>query len=139
MRIWYAAHVILYMEFTDGNQDHYPVWENIYLLNAETENAAFEKAEAIGRAYEEHPDESFRWLERPARWKFGGVRKLTRCVTPDERPDDGTEVTYLEYSVRCKDDLKRLLDSDPVSITLDEEFKDTPPESRVVVADRSAS
>ncbi|MGA2599283.1 MAG: hypothetical protein ABSH09_20100 [Bryobacteraceae bacterium] len=37
---WYAAHVIMYMRFKDGNQDRYPVYENIYLFQTESAEEA---------------------------------------------------------------------------------------------------
>jgi len=112
----------MYVTFKDGSQDHYPVWENIVLIEAPTEDQAFSKAEAIGRAGEGDSDGTFRWNDRPAKWNFGGVRKLALCQNADEKPGEGTEVTYLQFKVRSKKDLDRLLNSDEVTVTFDEEF-----------------
>ena len=119
---WYAAHIVMYVTFKDASQDHYPVWENIVLIEAPTEDEAFSKAEVIGRGGEGDSDGTFRWNDRPARWNFGGVRKPALCQNADEKPGDGTEVTYLQFKVRSKKDLDRLLNSDEVTVTFDEEF-----------------
>src|SRR5260370_31501389 len=37
---WYAAHIVMYVTFKHGSQDHYPVWENIVLVEAPTEEEA---------------------------------------------------------------------------------------------------
>lgn len=119
---WYAAHVIMYVEFKDGNQDHYPIWENIYLVKAGTDDAAFTKAESIGREHEGDSEGTFRWENRAARWRFAGVRKLTTCENSDNQPADGTEVTYLQYKISSRSDLDHLLKSEEMRIVLDEEF-----------------
>ena len=49
MSTWYAAHIVMYVEFEEGAQSHYPVWENIVLFNATSEQEAFDKAEKRGR------------------------------------------------------------------------------------------
>ena len=46
---WYAASIIMYTEFKDGVQDKYPVWENIILIEGQSETEAKEKAEKRGR------------------------------------------------------------------------------------------
>jgi len=48
MKTWYSAHVIMFAEFKDGPQEHFPVWENVVLIEAESEESAFEKAERHG-------------------------------------------------------------------------------------------
>src|SRR3989442_6952758 len=67
---WYAAHIVMYVTFKDGAQDHYPVWENIVLIEAPTEDEAFSKAEVIVRAGEGDSDGSFRSNDRPATCNF---------------------------------------------------------------------
>jgi hypothetical protein len=37
---WYAAHVILYIVFKEGQQDSYPVWENVFIVEGADEETA---------------------------------------------------------------------------------------------------
>jgi hypothetical protein len=120
---WYAAHLVFYVRFKRRRQTHFPVWENIVLIRARTLDEAFAKAEQRGRDDPcMDPDDSFRWGGRPAEWVFGGVRKLTTCVDKDQRPTDGTEVTYLELKVRSRADLEKLIAAEPVAVRLEDGF-----------------
>ena len=47
--MWYVAHVMIYTRFKDGNQNKYPVCENMYLVQASTEEEAYAKATALGQ------------------------------------------------------------------------------------------
>jgi hypothetical protein len=93
---WYAAHVVMVVKYDRGTQKRFPVWENILLIRAASEEQAFEKAEAAGRGAAGNDDGSFRWQGRPARWEFAGVRKIVTCATENQRPADGDELTYNE-------------------------------------------
>lgn len=112
---WYAAHLIMYVRFRQGRQRRFPVWENIVLFRAATADQAMSKAERYGRE-EAASDDHFTWEGRPAQWVFAGVRKLMLCVDPEERPRDGTEVTYLDLEVASRDDLQRLVDGERVPV-----------------------
>ena len=64
---------------------------------------------------------------------------LAGLANADEKPGDGTEVTYLQFKVRSKKDLDRLLNSDEVTLTFDEEFNrngHAEPKSEPTHADR---
>jgi hypothetical protein len=119
---WFAAHIIMYVEFKTGRQTTYPVWENIVLIHAAGEDEAFAKAEKKGRETEGDDGGTFRWDNIPARWVFGGVRKLTLCEDPEGRPRDGTEITYLQLRVRSKNSLMKLIHSERMSVELIEPF-----------------
>ena len=119
---WFAAHILLYVERKQQPQDRFPVWENIVLIEAATEDEAFDKAEAIGRCSEGDDDGSFRWDGEPARWVFAGVRKLTACETGERRPGDGTELTFLQMEVGSREALNSLVDSRPVLVEFEEPF-----------------
>src|ERR1700726_422501 len=113
---WYAASVIMWVKFKDGNQDCYPVWENIYLVQADSHDEARTAATAFGKAGAGDSGGSFIWDDRPAEWIFGGVRKTTTCTDPDERPSHGTEITYSEFEVATREELERLISSDAVDV-----------------------
>jgi hypothetical protein len=122
---WYAAHLLFYVKLKKKRQTRYPIWENIVLIQARTEEEAFAKAEQ--RARDDacmSPDESFTWGGQPAEWVFGGVRKLMLCMDQQKRPGDGTEVTYLEGEASSWQALQKLIHGKPVSIRIDDSLPD---------------
>lgn len=121
MSTWYVAHIIMYVEYKSGEQEPIPVWENIVLIEADSDKEAFAEAEEIGKSEAVDDDGGFAWMGRPARWVFGGVRKLT-FPEGDGRPGHGTEVTYLQLRLASKQDLKKLVDSEKVNVMYDEPF-----------------
>lgn len=123
---WYAAHLLLYVKLKRRRQTRYPVWENIVLIRARTEEEAFAKAEDRGRA-DATPDDTFTWDGQPAEWVFAGVRKLTLCMDEHKRPGDGTEVTYLELEVPSKEALDKLIAAEPVTVRMEDGFPDDLP------------
>jgi hypothetical protein len=84
------------VKYNRGAQKQFPVWENVLLVRAVSEEQAFAKAEETGRAAAGDDDGSFRWRGRAARWEFAGVRKVVAWGDQAERPGDGDEVTYNE-------------------------------------------
>jgi hypothetical protein len=96
---WFAAHVVMVVRHKSGRQKRFPVWENIFLIQAASEEQAFAKAEARGRQDEGDDDGSFTWDGHPAAWVFAGVRKLTACEPADKRPGDLAEITYSEFEL----------------------------------------
>ncbi len=121
--IWYAAHVILYIEFLDGVQDSYTVWENIYLIHADTVAEAFAKADSLGE--EEATMDPDSWLTskgRPARWRFAGVRRLAECIDFENGPEDGKEVAFLEYTFKDKATLDALIQKQDAVVTIESAY-----------------
>jgi hypothetical protein len=133
---WYAAHLILYVKFKQKAQQRFPLWENIVLIKAASEEKAFAMAERRGLEQAGDDGGTFRWGGEPAEWVFGGVRKLTLCEGGDSRPGDGMEVTYLEMEVESKAALGRLLNGHPVRVTLRDRFADEEPANGAVDAGR---
>ena len=123
---WYASHIIMYVKFKDFSQDRYPIWENIVLFKADSDDDAFAKAERRGRA-DAGGDESFRWGGRPAEWVFAGVRKITLCQDSQKRPGDGTEVSYLELESASTDEIAKLIRGEPATVDLYDGFPDDEP------------
>lgn len=123
---WYAAHVVMYARWKKGRQERFPVWENIVLVQADSEEEAFAKAESRGREEEGNDDGNFRWGGRPATWVFAGVRKLTLCEDADEQPIDGTEVSYIEMEVDSPAAIRKLVAGQPVGVRLRERFRSSP-------------
>ncbi len=120
---WFAAHVLLYVKLKDHPQSRFPLWENIILLQAESEEEAFAKAERQGREEEGDEDGSFRWGGQPAEWVFAGVRKLTLCQDSERRPRDGTEISFNEMEVNSEEAIGKLLAGQPVSVKIADKFR----------------
>lgn len=117
---WYAAHIVMSVRFKDGTQDTYPLWENIVLLEAGSDEEAERKAELKGREGEGDSDGSFRWEDRPATWVFAGVRKVIVCEDPHAPPGDGIEITYSEMAVDDEESLAKLVRGEPVTVRYEE-------------------
>ena len=117
---WFAAHIVMSVVFKDGVQDSYPLWENIVLLEAGSDDEAEKKAVQKGRDGEGDSDGSFRWNDRPARWAFAGVRKVIACQDPNSQPRDGVELTYSELVVDDAETLAKLVNGDPVNVRYEE-------------------
>ena len=118
----YAAHVILGVRFRDGEQSSFPCYENVLLIDAETDDDALAEAERLGQM-EAADDDSFRWDDRPARWEFVGVRKLIECRTPggdDTKAINGTELTYSHFTLASEGDLRRFADGEAVTVRYEE-------------------
>lgn len=119
MSTWYAAHIIMYVRFKDGNQNKYPIWENVLLFNAASSEEAEQKAVIEGKEDEGDDLGSFSWGGRPAEWVFGGIRKIMECKDSDLQPTSGTEITFSEFEVETKEQLDKLISGDPVHILYD--------------------
>jgi len=124
MSAWYAAHLIMYVKYTKHTQRTFPLFENVILISAESEEEAFAKAERCGQARAGKKDAGFTWDGKPATWVFGGVRKLTLCEDAEERPGDGTEITYTEMQVGSCSALRKLIEGEPVEVTYRELFRE---------------
>jgi hypothetical protein len=115
---WFAASAIMFVEFKDGVQDCYPVWENVLLIEAEDGNAAFRLATDRAKEVEGDSRGSFRWDDRPARWVFAGIRKLL-TVSHRHAGDElrsGDEVTFTEFLLNDRAALDRLVDGEGVAL-----------------------
>lgn len=117
---WYAASIIICIKYKDGNQGTYPLMENVVLIQASTDDEAYEKASKRALTYEGDADGTFCWDGRPANAVFGGIRKVIECVDSDSPPDDGTEITYSMMEVDSEDTLKKLIDGESVAIVYEE-------------------
>ncbi|MGL4423398.1 MAG: DUF4288 domain-containing protein [Gemmataceae bacterium] len=115
---WYAAHAILYFELTDGPQDRYQVYENVFLVRAGTPDEGFAKARALARRNEGDDSGSLRVGDRPARRVFAGIRKLITVSheSPDDQLGDGDEVTYSELVVLDREALRQLVADEDVDV-----------------------
>src|SRR5687768_14840559 len=116
MSLWYAAHLLMYVKRKNHSEGKVPVWDNIVLIEADTEELAFAKASERGKRDEGDDDGTFRWDGEPAEWVFAGIRKLTLCENAEERPGDGTEISYSEMEVGSEEAIQKLLAGQPTSV-----------------------
>ena len=131
MGTWFAAHVIMYIKYKNmEEQNEFPVYENICLIEAETVDIAYEKADRIGRKYEGDSAGTFTWGKKPVELVFGGIRKVIECQnSPEEliakpsgnnKPLDGSEITYSQFIVDDKEELERLIKGEEVNLLYSE-------------------
>jgi hypothetical protein len=117
---WYAAHVVMYIKLKSGRQFEYPIWENIVLVDADSDEAAIEKAARIGRESEGDSSGTLRWNDAAASLVFAGVRKVIRCQEPEEPPTDGKEVSYSQMYVDSEQSIQDLANGLPVHVLYEE-------------------
>jgi hypothetical protein len=120
---WYAAHLIMYVKLKERPQSKFTVWENIVLIQAASEEEAWNKAEERGRADEGDDDGTLRWGGKPATWVFEGIRKLTACHSEQKRPGDGTEISFTEMQVESEQALHKLAEGLPVTVKYNDRFR----------------
>ena len=118
MSQWYAAHILMYVKRKKPTAGAIPVWENVILIKADSEDAAFANAERRGKQDEGDDDGTFQWAGQPAEWVFAGVRKLTLCAAPEKRPGNGTEITYTQMEVASVQALADLVEGKPAAVKL---------------------
>jgi hypothetical protein len=128
MSLWYVAHILMYVKRNHKTHGRIPVWENIVLIKADSEEAAFAKAQEIGKRGEGDDDGSFRWGGHPAEWVFAGVRKVTLCEDPEKRHGDGAEISYCEMEVDTEQSVWNLLDGKATTVRLNDLFSAKPSE-----------
>lgn len=106
------------IKFKDGNQDSYPIWENVFLIEADTPENAGEKAIEIAKTNEGDSENSLTWDDRPATLVFAGLRKLLTVSHPDadEAKLDGAEITFSEFQIDDKESFQRYVDGKDVTI-----------------------
>jgi len=120
MNKWYAASIIIYTRLKDSIQKKIPVWENVVLFKANSYEEALEKAIKCGKEQEGDSDNTHNLNGKPAKWVFGGVRKIIECVDSENQPGDGIEVTYSRFEVNSEEELQRLINGDSVKLKYEE-------------------
>ncbi len=82
---WYCAHAIFYFELKDEPQDSYVIWENVYLVEAPTDDEALSKAGEYARREEAESSDTTTLNDKPCLYKFAGIRKLISVSYVEER------------------------------------------------------
>ncbi|MNS76717.1 hypothetical protein D3C72_1102730 [compost metagenome] len=110
---WYTASLVSAIKLKNGKQETVPVFEDFFLIEADSHLSAMEKAVKIG---EEHAmaEDSLLLNDMPAQKIFLGVRKIRSIYNPsplnidEDRPVDGSELTHSYYEVSDMDVAKSL-------------------------------
>jgi uncharacterized protein DUF4288 len=123
--MWYAAHVIMHYKLKDGTntENSCVVHENVFLIEARDLSEAWDKSRRIGKEGEGDDGGTLTLDGRPAQCRFAGIRKLVECQRrdgADERPDDGTELTYSLLILRDDDELAKLLRGEPAEVSYED-------------------
>ena len=99
---WYLSREIIYFEFADqADQDEYQVWENLILINAQSPEAAYQKA--LKHGFDGEGEVTIDG--RKGSSKFKGLKTL---VAVYEDIEDGAEIEWQDYVVE-KDELESLV------------------------------
>ena len=117
--MWYCAHAVMAIYFTQADQNEFPAWENIFLVEAPTAQEAFAKAEL--RARQDEGDHGLTWDDNPAEFVFLGLRKLVKCYDGETRPSDGTELTYNRLLFDSREDLNSFAAGNEARATFEDE------------------
>lgn len=110
---WYAAHIVIGIVPLHESSGPILVHENVVLVEAPSEADALGKANTIGQT-EATLQDGLTVSGVPAKRVFAGIRKLITVSNPEpsdldqERPSDGTEITYSVYEVSNQEELKKL-------------------------------
>jgi hypothetical protein len=116
---WYAASAVVLFRFKEGEQDVFPVWENVYLVHAQSIDEAEQKASELARQTEGDDGGSLTCNGRLARKEFCGIRKvvtISNINAPKDEPTDGAEITFSEMEVNSAADLKALAAGECVTV-----------------------
>lgn len=120
----FSATLINVVRLRAGEQDSYPVWEDVCLIEASGYDEAFQKAEELGKS-RESDDTTLTLDDKPAVIEFCGVRKIARVVNPinipeDASPQHGSEVAFSKYCVSTSQDLEKLVRGESVAVIYEE-------------------
>jgi hypothetical protein len=117
---WYAAHAVMFVRFADGVQDHYPVMENVLLIEAADDDAAHALAVERARAGEHDSSGTYTCDGRRAAFVFAGIRKIVRVAhcSAAEVPGSGDELTWSMYALPDRQALDRLVADGEVDLRL---------------------
>jgi len=116
---WYGVSAVIAFRFKDGPQDVWPVWENVYLVSADSPEEAEAKAVALARVTQGDDDGSLMCNGRAATREFRGVRKVMTVQNvraPEDDPVDGAEITFSTVELGSEDLLQDLVDGKPVPV-----------------------
>lgn len=115
---WFAAHAIMYFKLKSGVQNHFTIWENVYLIEAEDDSEAWKNAEVRAKQEEGDCDGSLTVDDQPATLMFAGIRKMITVSHWEEQGQlrHGDEITYSELQVSDEKSIRELVAGKEVSV-----------------------
>ena len=115
---WFTAHAVLYFKLKGGAQGSCTVWENVYLIEAEDIDAAWEQAEARARREEGDDDGTLSLDDQPATLVFAGIRTMSEVSHGEEegRLRSGDEITFSEFEVSDEASVRALVGGEEVLV-----------------------
>jgi hypothetical protein len=122
---WYAATIVSVVRVRTGKQKSFPVWEDVCLIEATSDDEAFQKAEALGKS-REIDDQTTTLDDIPASVMYLGVRKVGRIINPfPEAPDEspprhGSEISFSKYTLASEKDLDLMVQGKSVPVIYEE-------------------
>ena len=112
---WYCAHAVMLVEYDDHFQDNFPIWENVYLIEAGSREEVTALAEECARSVH---GQAMTCDGRPAKLRLLGIRRVVDCFESGTTVQSGTEITHISMEVQASDDLKRFMDGEEVTVLL---------------------
>jgi hypothetical protein len=119
---WFTASVLISIKPEGYENGPIQVYENMFLVEGATAHDAFRKAESFGHQEASLTGDGLTIDGKPAVRAFIGIRKLISVSNPaladldQDRPMDGTEVTYAVYQVADEGALVRLAQGEEVEV-----------------------
>ncbi len=116
---WYTASAVMLFVYEDGIQSDFPVWENLILVEAESDSEALSKATKFAKEEEGDDSGSLTVNGRKARRVFKGIRKLLTVVNlnaDEDVPTNGAEVSFSDLSFSSESDLDSYINGEPITL-----------------------
>lgn len=117
---WYAAHIVIGIMPIQDTVGPILVHENVVLIKAQSKHEALGKAKTIGQT-ETTLQDDLTLSGVPAKRAFAGIRKLVTISNEtgnldQDRPSEGTEITYSVYTVSNEKELQQFASGSEVSV-----------------------
>ena len=119
---WYGASLLFAAKLSEGNQDKFPVSEEVYLINAPDDETAWRSAEEIGHK-DARINGSIELDSKSAKRQFLGIRKLRSIYNPatmddidQNAPTHGSEITRSHFEIVGQSALDDLRNGLPVTM-----------------------
>ncbi len=113
---FYIAHIIMYYEYIDGNQDDYYCWEDMILVQGKSYKEAYDKAMKIAKKNEDYSGKCMH-NGRPVNIVCKGNRQVVSIDYPYDKVIDRTEVTYLTLTFETKEQFESYVTDNTAIVT----------------------
>ena len=121
--MWFAASVLKVVRWTRRQQSTFPVYETVFIVEADNFEQAEEEALRMAQAEVEAGDD-LTYFDEPAKAELLGIRKLNLMWSADlesdpgmQPPSHGTEVIESFYEVEGEDRLAKLVAGERVTVS----------------------